>query len=294
VTDDRLPINFLGLEPQEADPATATYVILPIPYDATTTFLAGTRHGPRAIIEASQHLEDYDEELQANYADVGIVTVEPIAPHHAGPDAMQQRIRDLAGRLVEQGKFVFALGGEHSITPPLVAAAMSKYPKLSVLQIDAHGDLRAEYNGTPCSHACAMRQVVELGACVVGVGIRSLSEDEPAFAKQHGVRHFLAREIHDNRDWIEPAVEALASPVYVTIDIDAFDPACAPGTGTPEPGGLDYYAVCALLRRVAERHQIVGADCVEVIPLPGQRATEFLAARLVYKLIAYREHPRRR
>jgi agmatinase len=294
VTSTQRTINFLGLDAERVDPARAHYAVLPIPYEATTTFLRGTRDGPQAILEASQQVEEFDEELGADFSTVGITTLPPIAVEHADPMTMQQRIRAAAERIAKDGKFLIALGGEHSITPAVVTAVMARHPQLSVLQIDAHGDLRDEYDGTRYSHACAMRRVVELGARVVGVGIRSMSEGEPAFARRHGVRHFYARQMQGHLDWIEPVLDALTSPVYLSIDIDGLDPAYAPGTGTPEPGGLDYYAVSTLLRRLTERHQLVAADCVEVLPIPGQRATEFLAARLIYKLIAYREHAGRR
>jgi agmatinase len=281
--------NFLALSKRQSDPRRARYAVLPVPYDATASFRAGSRYGPRAIIEASGQLEDFDEEYGREFADCGIATLEPLEPNAAGPAEMHEDIRRAAQRPVRDGKFLIGLGGEHSITSGLVRAVMSKHKKLSVLQIDAHADLRDSYQGSRYSHACAMRRVLDLGVSVVPVGIRSYSLEEHRFMKKHGIVPITARQTLEDPDWLRQAVDSLTKKVYVTIDIDGFDPAYAPGTGTPEPGGLDWHQVSELIRAVAMHRTIVAADVVEVIPQPGSVQTEFLAAKVIYKLIAHVE-----
>lgn len=278
--------NFLGLEPRHSDYKKSKYVVLPIPYDATTSFLNGTRFGPRAIITASQQVETFDEELEREFHAVGIHTLDPLAANAAGPEAMHDDIFRAAKRVVRDGKFLIGFGGEHSVSSALVKAVKSKHRNVSVLQIDAHADLRDAYEGTPYSHASVMRRILELGVSIVPVGIRNYCIDEHRFMKKHGFAPISARETRENPQWIEHAISSLTDKVYITIDIDGFDPAYAPGTGTPEPGGLDWYQVTDLIRAVAMEKTIVGADLVEVIPMPGSVQTEFLAAKLIYKLIA--------
>ncbi len=289
MTVQRVCNNFLALEPRYSEYAKARYVVLPVPYDGGASYKAGAREGPAAIIEASHHVETFDEELGGEFYRAGIATLDAIAPNKAGPQAMHEDLFKLAKRVVRDGKFLVGLGGDHSVTSGLVRAVMTKHKKLSVLQIDAHADLRDSFEQTPYSHASVMRRVLDLGAGVVPVGIRAFSAEEHRFIKRSGIAPITARDCFETDDWIDRALDSLGDTVYVTIDVDAFDPACAPGTGTPEPGGLDWYQVTALLRLVAAEKRIVAADLVEVMPLPGQSVTEFLAARLIYKLICYIE-----
>ncbi len=284
-----LPDNFLGLSAEQSDYRRARYAVLPIPYDATVSFQVGTREGPRAIITASQQVELFDEEFGREFCDCGIATLDPLFPNMAGPEAMHADIYTAARRVVKDGKVLLSLGGEHSITSALVRAVMTRHKKIGVLQIDAHADLREEYEGTPFSHAAVMRRVVEYGVPIVAVGIRNYSLEEHRFMRRHKLEPISAREARANPDRVLAAIESLPELVYVTIDIDGFDPAYAPGTGTPEPGGLDWYQVTDLLRAVAGARRIIGADIVEVMPIPGSRQTEFLAAKLLYKLIAHVE-----
>ena len=286
-----IPNNFLGLPAPYGDYAKAKYAVLPIPYDSTTSFQVGTRNGPQAIIKASKQVELIDEETEAESYTAGIATLDAVAPNMSGPQAMCEDIFRAAKRVVRDGKFLFGLGGEHSITSALVRAVMTKHKKLSLLQIDAHLDLREEWEGTPHSHASVMRRVLDLGASVVPVGIRNVSLEEHRFLKKSGIKPVTARQSHMDDDWVDRVLNALGETVYITIDIDGFDPAAAPGTGTPEPGGLDWYQVTGLLRLVAAERRVVAADIVEVLPIPGQAVTEFLAARLAYKLISYVEKP---
>ncbi len=280
-----MPDNFLGLDGRDADYDAARFALLPIPYDATTSFSAGAREGPRAIIAASRQLEDYDVELGRESYRAGIATLDPLEPDARGPQAMHERIHRAARRIVRDGKFLIGLGGEHSVTSGLVRAVRGGHRKLSVLQIDAHADLRNSYHNSPYSHACVMRRIHELGVPTVGVGVRSYSREEARFIRSARKMIIPARACSANGDWIADAVQALSESVYVTIDIDAFDPACAPGTGTPEPGGLDWHQVADLLAAVADQREIVGADLVEVRPLPPSTVTEYLAAKLIYRII---------
>ena len=289
----QLPNNFLGLPAKYSDYSRAKFAVLPIPYDSTTSFQVGTREGPVAIIRASQQVELFDEELEGEFYKAGIATLDSIVPNMTGPAAMHEDVYAAARKVVREGKTIIGLGGEHSITSGLVRAVMGKHKKLSILQIDAHLDLRNEWEGTPYSHASAMRRCIDLGASLVSIGIRNVSADEHQFLRSaKNVEVVTARQAHMEDDWVDRALNALGENVYVTIDIDGFDPAYAPGTGTPEPGGLDWYQVTGLLRLAAAERKIVGMDVVEVMPIPGQAVTEFLAARLIYKLIAYTQQRR--
>jgi len=260
---------------------------LPIPYDSTTSYRSGTRDGPAAIIAASQQMELFDEELGAEFHHAGIATLSPIEQVVSSPEAMQEAVFNAARRVVDDGKFLFGLGGEHSVSCALVRAVQAKHPRVSVLQIDAHCDLRDRYQGSPYSHACVMRRIYELGVPIVPVGIRSVSLEEHRFIEKASIFPITAYHCHTENGWVDEVVDRLGEDVYVTIDIDGFDPAYAPGTGTPEPGGLDWFQVTGLLRSLAATRRIVAADIVEVLPIAGQTVTEFMAARLAYKLMSY-------
>ncbi len=293
-------MNFLGLPPELARPDAARYVVLPIPYDATTSYRGGTRLGPDAILDASAQVETFDQELFFDASSAGIFTAGPVHPSAAGPEEVIAQVADAARPFVRQGRFVLGLGGEHSVTTGLVRALLDGSgdsggnAPFGVLQIDAHADLRGEYEGTRFSHACVMRRLhADLGLPISQVGIRSFCREEHDYMRAGGIELFTPSAIAaDPGGWIGRALARLPEAVYVTIDVDGFDPAFAPGTGTPEPGGLSWAQATALLRAAAERKRIVGADLVEVAPIPGQHVTEFLAARLAYKLITYLESAR--
>lgn len=286
-TATTIPQNFLGLDEKYSRYDSARFAVLPIPYDSAASYMPGARNAPAAIVSASYHLEWFDEELEKECYKCGIATVDPIETNLDGPKAMHEDIFKHARRVVRDGKFPLGLGGDHSVTSALVRAAMTKHKKLSVLQLDAHLDLRDRFLGSSHAHACVMRRTHELGASIVPVGTRAVSPSEHRFLKKSRIAPIFARDCHMDDDWVDRVLNALGDKVYITIDIDAFDPSFAPGTGTPEPGGLDWYQVTGLLRLVAAEKQVVGADIVEVMPIPGQVVTEFLAARLAYKLMAY-------
>jgi agmatinase len=296
VSTPTIPGNFLCLPPALAAYQAARYAIMPIPYDASASWRGGAKHGPSAVIAASEHMENYDDELGAEYHTAGIATLEPIEPDVSGPEAMCGRIEQAAGRVLDDRKILIGLGGEHTISIGLFRAIHRRVPDVSVLQIDAHADMRDRYQSSPYSHACVMRRIAESGARVAGVGIRSMSREEWDFlqSRKGQIMAVTSWLIRQNQDWLPAVLDHLGEKVYVTVDIDGFDPGVAPGTGTPEPGGIDWFQACALLRAVAERKQIVGADFVEISPVPGQTVTEHLGARLIYKIICYMEYARER
>jgi agmatinase len=280
-----IPQNFLGLSAETSAYAAARIVVLPIGFEATTSYGAGTRGGPEAILAASRVVEKYDTDLDVDLAAAPIHTHEPLMPDFSGPGAMVERIRRTASRLLADSKWVLGLGGEHTVTLGLVQAARQKHGPLSILQIDAHVDLWNEYEGTPFSHACVMRRCVEDGNRTVHVGIRSAGREEVEFARREGLPIFWGRQCAAGDDWIDRAVEALRGPVYVTVDVDGLDPGVIRTTGTPEPGGLGWWTTIGLLEAVFKRHTVVGADVVE-LAAGGDPASDFAAARLTAKMAA--------
>jgi len=278
-----LPPNFGGLEDEFASLDSARAVVLPVPYDFTTSYQGGTRQGPDAILAASRNMELWDEELGAIYRH-GIHTLPSVEPAAEGPEAMVDRVDRAVSWIAEQSKLPVVLGGEHSLTTGAVRALARRIPDLSVLQIDAHADMRDRYLGSPYSHACVMRRIREL-VPASSVGIRSLSEEEAEHLRAHPAPMWSTRQFRALGGRWEPILESLTPNVFVTFDLDGLDPAFLPATGTPEPGGLDWYEAVDLLRAVSEKSRIVGFDILELAPLPGHVASDFLAARLTYRLI---------
>ena len=285
---------FLDIDPAVASDATAPYAVLPIPYERTVSFGAGTANGPAAILDASHEVEDFDEEL-LRPLDLAVQTLPWPDIDGVDEERALETVCNAASSVLEARRFLLSLGGEHTVTFPLVGSALEVYPSLSVLHLDAHLDLRDSYEGTALSHACAMRRVRELGAQTVHVGMRSWSEAEHTYATRERLPVFSAAEIaaETGDRWIQRSMDGLSDCVYVTVDIDVLDPALAPGTGTPEPGGPSWQQVLRLLRRVFKEKQVVAADIVEVAPIPGTRVTEFVAARLGAKMLAYHRHESR-
>lgn len=289
-----LPRNFLGLDEQASDFDRAKVVLLPVPYEATVSYGGGTGAGPGAIVEASRYIELYDQELDAEPYEVGIATLPELHLTGAGPAEALKELRQAYDALLDAGpgKFVLTLGGEHSITSAPVLAWADRVEKqgrrLSVLQFDAHTDLRHEYEGSPYSHASVMHRVHDR-TDLVAVGIRALTREERELARRSDNIHvFLADDIHDSEEWMDDVMQKLGDDVYISFDVDGFDPSLVPATGTPEPGGLQWYPVLKLLRRVFRERNVVSADVVELAPIPGFHAPDFLVAKLVYKMIGYR------
>jgi N1-aminopropylagmatine ureohydrolase len=275
-----------GISAPAASFEAARVVVLPIPLDRTTSYVPGTRNGPHEILVASSHMELWDEETGTNIHDIGICVLPEMDFPFAGMDEVMDSINRVAREVVSRGKFLFVLGGEHSITPPLVKATARQYPGLSVLQIDAHADLRDSFMGTPHSHACAMRRTLEF-ARTTQVGIRSLSAEEAKALPSLATRIFYDVSMRRDPQWMDRVVDSLADNVYITIDADGLDPAIMPAVGTPEPGGLSWYETLSLLRKVFESRRVVGCDLVELCPLPGLAAPNFLCAKLMYKMLTY-------
>lgn len=280
-----VPEGFLGLPRPFAE---ADVAVLPVPYEATVTYRGGTREGPAAIVEASRNLETWDEEMAMDLEELSICTLPALETDGRGPEAMVGRIEEAVGALMDGGPWPLVLGGEHTVTVGAVRAAAKRHGAITVLQIDAHGDLRSRWDDTEYSHACVMRRLREGGLPTVAVGIRSICREEAEYIEAERPPIFWAREIVGKQGWIERVVAALGEKVWLTIDLDGLDPSVLPGTGTPEPGGLSWYEACALLRAVIEGRRIVGADVVELAPMAGSSVSEVAAAKLICKVLAYR------
>lgn len=275
--------NFGGLPPQYSGLAESRVAIVPVPYDGTSTWVKGADKGPAAILRASANLELYDIETDSQVYLRGIFTDEPVVGD-LDPAQMADSVRRRVQGHLANRKLVVVVGGEHSVSIGAVQAHAERYPGMSVLQFDAHSDLRDEYEGSKYNHACVMARVREL-CPIVQVGIRSMDISErPSMCED---RVFFAEKIHGSLTWIDEVVAKLTDQVYITIDLDVFDPSIMPSTGTPEPGGLMWYDVLALLRAVFRRKTVVGFDVVEMCPVEGNWAPEFLAAKLIYKLLSY-------
>ena len=284
-----VPANFLALSPQLSNLESATVVLLPIPYDSTTSYKAGTRHGPRAIITASQQLEDYDLELGCEPGQVGIHTAPELEPHLGSPEAMVSRVAEAVSFYLDREKLVGLLGGEHSITVGAVRATHRRYPDLSVLFLDAHADLRDSYRETSFSHASVARRLVE--TCpVTEVGVRSISTEERQFLQEAKGPIIFYYRGERGEDWSK-VVDLLSERVYISVDLDVFDPSIMAAVGTPEPGGMSWREVLTILRTVARERRIVGFDVTELSPGEGPEACAYTAAQLVHKLIGYATTP---
>jgi agmatinase len=288
-----LPRNFLGLEGDAGEWDNAGVVILPTPYESTVSYQGGTKLGPDAIIQASRFIELYDQELDAEPGPaIGVVTLPGLHLTSAGPEAAVAELRAAYDTILEAAgdRLVIGLGGEHSITsaPVLAHAARLNGERLSVLQFDAHGDLRLEYEGSPYSHASVMARCIDC-ADLVAVGIRAITADERTLIRERadGITTIFAEEMWDNEEWVDRALAALEDKVFITFDVDYFDPSLMPATGTPEPGGPPWYPTLKLLRRVFAEKTVVGADVVELAPMGGNAAPDFVVAKLVYKMIGY-------
>ena len=279
-------MNFLGLDSEFGDYKKSRFVVLPIPYERTTSFGTGTEFGPKKIINASHYVELYDEETDSTPAESGVSTLDSL-PDLDDPAEMDGLIAGTVSKIFNDAKIPIILGGEHSISYGAVKSAKKTYPNLTVLHFDAHLDLRETYEGTIHSHACVMSRISHI-APVVSVGIRSLSWEESVIAKKmkEENRLFYASEILDS-DKSDEILSSLTNDVYISFDVDSFDPSIMPSTGTPEPGGLNWYVVLNILRKVAEKRNIIGVDIVELSPIDTLNHPEFTCAKLVYKIISF-------
>lgn len=261
----------------------AAIAILPVPYDGTSTWIKGADRGPEALLDASYNLEFYDIETRTEVYKRGIATLEPVV-ESSSPEAMADEVERRMDDILNDGKFPVLIGGEHSVSIGAFRAMARRYPGITILQLDAHSDMRDEYEGSSCNHACVMARAKELTPNITQVGIRSTAREE-----LHNInpqRIFHAYRIAEDCEWQRKVSEQLGERVYITIDLDVFDPASLPSTGTPEPGGLSYREVMGLLRRVVSEHEVVGLDVVELCPNPSAKASDFLAAKLIYQFLS--------
>lgn len=284
--------NFLGLTDDETRYEDARAVVVPVPYERTVSYGRGTAKGPAAILEASGYVELYDEVLREEPFRRGIHTRDPVEIDSDDPRAIVDRLEEVATDLFADGKFALFLGGEHALTTGPVRAARAAFEGLSVLQLDAHADLRDSYQGSPWSHASVMRRVWDLGVPSVPVGIRAVSVEEAEFIAAEDVPVFWSHRLAAGHEWMETALNALSDTVYVTFDVDFFDPSLMPATGTPEPGGGFWHDTMRFLGLVFEEKTVVGMDVVELAPIEGLHAPDFVVARLAHRAIGYRLHDR--
>ncbi len=281
--------SFLGLSSSESSLEGARAVLIPVPYDGTTTYRAGTREGPRAILAASRELEPYDEETGIEAYRYGIATLEELPVIVTSPKEMVGSVREVGEAVLEAGKLPVLLGGEHLLSLGMIEAVAGRYENFSILHLDAHADLREEYQGSSFSNACVMRHAMEY-APIVQVGIRSLTIEEHRFIRDRNIPCFFAHELHRDPGLFERVLPCLGPNVYISIDLDVLDPAIMPAVGTPEPGGLSWYEVTDLLRTVIRERRVIGLDFMELNPVPQFVAPDFLAARLVYKTLSFIFH----
>ena len=288
-------LSFLGLEAEIDAYENATACILPVPFERTTSYGKGTQAGPEAILRASQYVELYDEELGAAPCDMGISTLPPCVARAADMAEALREIEDAARPPMEDGKLVVVLGGEHSLTLAPVRAAHQVFGEIGVVQFDAHADLRESYEGTPYSHASVMRRIADdVGLPSFGVGIRSLSRREAEWLARDGRSVIWGHQLERAEELFDVGLATLPERVYLTFDLDFFDPSLLPATGTPEPGGGFWTPTMRLLRRLFETKEVVAMDVVELAPAAAQPASDFVAAKLVYKCLGYRRAASRR
>jgi agmatinase len=283
--------NFLGLPDDDARYQDARGVVVPVPWEATVSYGAGTAKGPAAILEASRYVELYDEVLREEpYRKGGIHTAPPADVSSGDSVAFLDGLEAVAARLFADAKFPVFLGGEHSLTTAPVRAAKAAFEDLSILQFDAHADLRESYEGTPWSHASVMRRVHELGVPAVPVGIRAISVEEAEFIHDEGLPVFWSHRIAHGEEWMDTVLNTLSDTVYVTFDVDFFDPSLVPATGTPEPGGGFWHETMRFLGYVFQEKTVVGMDVVELAPIANLHAPDFVIARLVHRCLGYKFH----
>ena len=278
--------NFGGLENKYSEYKKSKVTIIPIPYEMTTTYIKGTNKAPGAIIEASKNMELYDEELDRVVAEIGISTLAPLKITNR-PEAMVNKVKRHCLKVLEDNKFPVVIGGEHSVSAGFLLALKQKYPDISVLCLDAHADLREEHEGSKYNHACVMARARE-HCNVVQVGVRSLSFEESESIKKNNYKVIWAKDKTNITTWIKEILDNLNRDVYITIDIDVFDPALIPAVGTPEPDGFNWHDVLAITKAVFREKNVIGFDIVELCPNSANKTPDFIIAKLIYKMIGYK------
>lgn len=279
--------GYLDLPPEQSAYATARIAVLPCPFDGTSTYGKGADQGPAKLIEASGQVEFFDLELGRKVCELGIATLPAVRFRGDDPAQAVAAIEAAAAKAVRDGKFLLGLGGEHSVSIGLTRAVRAVHGSFSLLHVDAHADLRAEWKGSPYNHACAIHAIAEddRDATIVSIGIRAVGEDELAYARERGVHLFPGHTLRRREGWIREAVALLRDPVYVTIDLDGLDPSVLPSTGTPVPGGLDWWQVIELIKETGARKRVIACDLNELKPDGVNHHSEFLAAQLSYKML---------
>lgn len=276
--------NFAGIEDQYSALETADVLLQSIPYDGTSTWGKGANNGFSAFLEAAENMELYDIETDSEVFKRG-VHILPEISEKSSPEAVFNTVYQSTKRLLSSNKFLTFFGGEHSISIGLIKAFYEKYPDITILQLDAHADLRPEYDGTPFNHACAVHEASK-HTNLIQVGVRSMDVSEKQFLNPE--KCFFAEEILNSKEWIEESISLMTDKVYITLDLDVFDPSIMPATGTPEPGGLNWTTTINYLRKVFEQKNVIGFDIVELAPIEGLKAPNFLATKLYYKMLSYK------
>ncbi|MCB9224854.1 MAG: agmatinase [Crocinitomicaceae bacterium] len=275
--------NYAGIPDEFAEYGSAKVVLIPVPYDGTSTWQKGADKGPEAFLEASENMELYDIETDKCTYEIGIHLNDAVT-ENSSPEAMTEAVYQAVKKEIEAKKFVTMFGGEHSVSIGAIRAHYQAYDNLTVLQIDAHADLRPEYHGSTCNHACAVYEA-SVKTNLIQVGIRSMDDTELEHMDKS--KTYFGHQIHDNEAWMDKSIGQMTDNVYITIDLDAFDPSELPSTGTPEPGGMRFYQMCKYLKKVMETKNVVGFDIVELCPNEKERSSDFLAAKLYYKMLSY-------
>jgi agmatinase len=275
-------MNYAGIEDEYALLESAETVLIPVPYDGTSTWIKGADKGPEAFLDASANMELYDIETKSEPYKNGVFLADPVS-ENSSPEAMTESVYQTTKSFLEKDKLVTLFGGEHSISIGAIRAFYEKFEDLTVIQIDAHSDLRQEYHGSKCNHACALAEA-QKHTNLIQIGIRSMDTEELPYLDKKKV--FFAHDICNRNNWVKDVLKLTTKNVYITIDLDAFDPSIMPSTGTPEPGGLTWYQVMKLLKRIFKRTNVVGWDINELCPNPNAKASDFLAAKLYYRMLA--------
>jgi len=276
--------TYAGISEEFSKLETAKIVLIPVPYDGTSTWQKGADKGPQAFLNASENMELYDIETDSEVYKKGVFLTDTIT-ENASPEAMVEEVYNVTKKYINKHKFVTVFGGEHSISIGTIRAFNECFDNLTVLHIDAHADLRKEYDGTKCNHACAVYEANKT-TNLVQVGIRSMDISEKKEMNLDKV--FFAHDMAVNEDWMDDVIDQMTSNVFITFDFDALDPSIFPSTGTPEPGGLFYYETLEFLKRVFEEKNVVGFDMVELCPNENEKSSDFLAAKLYYKMLSYK------
>lgn len=276
--------TYAGIPEEFAKLEQAKVVLIPVPYDGTSTWQKGADKGPQAFLDASENMELYDIETDTEVYQQGVFLADAVT-ENSSPEAMVDAVHQATKRYIKKNKFVTIFGGEHSISIGTIRAFNEMFPSLTVLQLDAHADLRKEYEGSKCNHACAVYEASQT-TNLIQIGIRSMDAIEKTVMDEE--KTYFAHEMVEDSTWMDSAIDQMTDNVFITIDLDVFDPSIMPSTGTPEPGGLLWYETLDFLRQVFEEKNVVGFDIVELCPNKDEKSSDFLVAKLYYKMLSYK------